>query len=196
MPNVPSSRKKRPAYGFTGQLATWYATKRSILAFVGRFAGWLLLFTLLTLTPAYKAILDFEVLWSAKLAHGVLCFLGGDTAMVSGATLYRGESMILEVKSKCSGLFFCWVFCSAVLAFPVRSWVRLCGAMVGSVILLTLNIARVVSLFLVGSYYPGWFTSVHEQFWPVFSLLITVVLLGAWLFCIKGFIAKEEEYVR
>lgn len=193
MGNVSSRGKKRAASGMRAIISSWYETKRPFLPYVGKFVGLLILFTILSLTSVYKSLLEWEVLWTANVAHWVMSIFGGATSIISGATLYRGEAVILEVKAKCSGLYFCWVFCSAVLAFPVKLWVRFIGVFVGSAILLILNIVRVVSLFLVGSYHPGWFTPIHEQFWPVFSLLMTVVLLGAWLFCIKGLITREEE---
>jgi exosortase/archaeosortase family protein len=58
---------------------------------------------------------------------------------------------------------------------------RIVGAVLGSLVLMALNTLRIMSLFLVGCYYPGWFPAVHEQFWPTFSLLVAVLLMGAWL---------------
>lgn len=177
--------------GVSAAFLSWYQARQPILQYAGKFAGLVLLFCLLTLTPAYQSVLEWETVRSAELAHGILSGIAGGASAVSGATLLRGEEAILEVKSKCSGLSFCWLLCSAVLAFPAPLRWRMAGAVLGSGILLGFNILRVTSLFLIGCYYPGWFSVAHEQFWPVFSLIVTVVLMGAWLLWVKDF-TKEE----
>jgi exosortase/archaeosortase family protein len=174
--------KNRTAPGFRAGLLSWYQEKRSVLQYAGKFAGLVLLFCLLALTPVYQSLLEEEVAWSAKLAHGML----SADSVVSGATLLRGKEAILEVKTKCSGLHFCWLLCAGILAFPAPWGLRIAGALLGSLLLLALNLLRVITLFLVGCYYPGWFPAVHEQVWPVVSLLVTMLLMGAWLVWVKG----------
>jgi exosortase/archaeosortase family protein len=143
------------------------------------------IFCILTLTPAYQTFLEWEVVWSAALAHGILSAFSDGGSVISGATLLRGEEAILDVKTKCSGLYFCWLLCAAILPFPAPWGLRIAGAVLGSLILVGLNILRVISLFLVGCYYPGWFPAAHEQAWPFVSLLTTMVLMGAWLVWVK-----------
>jgi exosortase/archaeosortase family protein len=193
MQKVSSRGKNHNATGLRASLIRWYQAKRPILLYVGKFAGLILFFTIFSLTPIYQSFLEWEVLWSANLAHGIMSFVGGGTSIVSGANLFRGSEVILEVKTRCSGLYFCWLFCAAVLAFPVGWGARAMGAALGSTILLALNILRIISLFLIGSYYPGLFAPIHEQFWPVFSLLVTVVLMGIWLLCIRGFTVEAGK---
>jgi len=183
MKKASKRKKKRP--GFRDALLDWYQAKRSVLLYAGKFAGLVLLFCLLALTPVYQSLLEKEVIWGAKLAHGMLSAFSGGGSVVSGATLLRGEEAILEVKPRCSGLHFCWLLCAAILPFPAPWGWRMAGAVLGSLILVGLNILRVITLFLVGCYYPGWFPAVHEQVWPVVSLLATMFLMGAWLIWVK-----------
>jgi len=173
--------KNRTAPGFRAGLLSWYQGKQPILRYAGLFAGIVLLFCILTLTPVYQAFLEKEVVWSAKLAHDFLSTFSGGGSVASGATLLRGEEAILEVKTKCSGLYFCWLLCAAILPFPAPWGLRILGAVLGSLILLALNVLRVITLFLIGCYYPGWFSAAHEQVWPLVSLLMTMVMMGAWL---------------
>ncbi len=115
----------------------------------------------------------------------MVSLLNGGESSIFGATLFRGQEAILEVKAKCSGLPFCWLLCAAILAFPAPWGWRLAGAVAGSGILLGLNLLRVASLFWIGCRYPGWFPAVHEQFWPAFSLVMTVALAGAWFLALR-----------
>ena len=117
--------------------------------------------------------------WSSlRITRREFCRLGRNAS--------QGRFSHSEVKTKCSGLHFCWLFCAAVFAFPAPWGLRIVGAVLGSLILLGMNILRVISLFLAGCYYPGWFPAVHEQVWPLISLVMTMVLMGAWLAWGKG----------
>jgi exosortase/archaeosortase family protein len=186
MKKAPQHGRRQTRRKICEGLLAWYQTKRPLFQYAGIFAGLVLIFCLFNLTPLYQSLVKNEVAWSAKLAHGVLSALPAGNSAVSGGTLLRGDSAILEVKTKCSGLNFCWLFCAAVLAFPAPWGLRIVGAVLGSLILAGMNILRVISLFLVGCYYPGWFAAVHEQVWPLISLVMTMVLMGAWLAWGKG----------
>ncbi|MFA7234355.1 MAG: hypothetical protein WC076_09605, partial [Terrimicrobiaceae bacterium] len=177
--------RKRASTPSRGVLSVWYETKKPVLLYAGKFAGLVLFFCLLSLTPAYQSLLEWEAVRSAELAHRILSVFAGGDSVVSGATLFRGSEAILEVKTKCSGLYFCWLLCAAVLAFPAPWGLRIAGAVIGSVILLAVNILRVTTLFLVGCYYPGWFPAAHEQVWPLVSLLGIMLLMGTWLVWVK-----------
>lgn len=192
MKRISKRGKAQTASGFHDVFPAWYRAKEPVLLYTGKFAGFLLFFCLLTLTPAYQSLLEKEAVWNAKLAHGILSGMAGGASAVSGATLLRGEEAILEVKTKCSGLYFCWLLCSAVLAFPAPMRWRMVGAVLGSGILMGFNILRVTSLFLIGCYYPGWFSAAHEQFWPGFSLVMTVILMGGWILWVKGPVKGEQ----
>jgi exosortase/archaeosortase family protein len=189
MRKISKRGKNKTAPGFRAGLLSWYQGKQPILRYAGLFAGTVFLFCILTLTPVYQSLLEKEVVWSAKLAHGILSAFSGGGSVVSGATLLRGEEAILEVKPRCSGLHFCWLLCAAILPFPAPWGLRMAGAVLGFLILVGLNILRVITLFLVGCHYPGWFPAVHEQVWPVVSLLATMLLMGAWLVWVK----RREE---
>ncbi|MDD5262534.1 MAG: hypothetical protein PHD76_11880 [Methylacidiphilales bacterium] len=164
---------------------SWFEAKKPVLQYAGIFAGLVLLFALLSLTPAYQSHMVREVEWNVKLARGMLSLFGGGASVVTGATFSRETEAILEVKPECFSLYYCWLFCPAVLAFPAPLLWRFAGALLGSVILLTMNVLRVGSLFWVGSYYPGYFTAAHDQFWPLLSLFVIAALMGGWLLALQ-----------
>lgn len=100
---------------------------------------------------------------------------------MEGSTIFQGSQPILEVKSVCSGLHYCIVFLAAVLAFPARWSLRLTGILAGVLVLLSLSLTRVISLFIVGSYIPAWFDVFHEQVWSLMFIVAVLALLSAWV---------------
>ncbi len=151
------------------------------LAFCLKFLGLVFAFSLLSLFPAYGALQGTEAIWSAHIAHWILSLFALDFSTVSEATLYRGSIAILEVKSNCSALHYVCLLTAAIIAYPAPWISRLIGILCGSFILLAANIMRIVCLFLIGCFFPGLFSSVHETYWPAFSLLITILVMASWI---------------
>lgn len=156
-------------------------TARSeVLIVAVRFGLWVAAASLLTMLPAWRWLLGEEVLWTARVAFELLRAFGAEVS-ISGSSLSRGVVEILEVYPGCSGAVYCSFLAAAMLAFPTTWAKRLAGVILGSVALLIMNVARIVCLFLLGTVNPGLFVSIHEVAWPVFSIVATVALVGAWL---------------
>jgi exosortase/archaeosortase family protein len=151
------------------------------LTYCAVFLGLVLGFSLLSLFPVYREIQRIEATWSAHVAHRILYLFSPEFATVSESTLFRGSIAILEVKPNCSVLHYIWLLTSAMIAYPAPWILRLAGIAGGFLILLASNILRIVCLFLIGCFFPGWFDPVHEHYWPVFSLLLTIVVMAIWI---------------
>lgn len=172
----------------TSQWGAWLTARREVLLIAVRFGSWLLAFSVLASLPLWNTVLGDEVLWTAHAAYGVLRFFGVDVT-VSGNSLSRGVLEILKVYPGCSGVTYCVFFSAAVLAFPALWWKRLAGVLLGSVVLLGMNVGRVVCMFLVGIANPGLFVVIHEVAWPVVSIIVTVALAATWL----AWVLPEKE---
>jgi exosortase/archaeosortase family protein len=186
-------RKRHSPSGKLAGLVSWFSENKPVILYAGKFAGLVLFFTILSLTSVYQAMLLWETEWIANVAHDLLAFIPGGASSIKGATLFRGAEPILEVNGNCSGLSLCWLFCSAVLAFPAGIGWRMVGVLLGSSILIGWNILRIAVLFLIGSYEPGLFTMVHDQFWPVLSLVFLAILLAIWLQGLKAPLSKANK---
>jgi len=159
---------------------TWLEDRRDAFLVAARFVGWIAAFLILALLPFWQAVRGDEVLWTARAAYEVLRVFGVEV-LLSGSSLSRGVVEILEVYPGCSGVTYCLFFAAAVLAFPALWWKRLAGVLIGSVVLLGMNVGRVVCMFVVGVANPGLFVVIHEVAWPVVSIVATVALAAFWL---------------
>ena len=72
------------------------------------------------------------------------------------------------------------LFVAAVLASPLHSlrW-RIGGAVVGFLVILVANVARICSLYYIGIFLPSYFDVFHHEVWP---LLLIAVAGGVFVF--------------
>jgi len=73
------------------------------------------------------------------------------------------------------------LFIAAVLAFPAPVLLKIAGILIGTFCLLFLNLVRIVSLFLIGVYYPDVFDVLHLDIWQILFILLTLVFFLIWL---------------
>jgi exosortase/archaeosortase family protein len=89
-----------------------------------------------------------------------------------------------RVTRDCDGMQINILFAAAVLGFPA-SWARrLAGLAGGLVVLASLNLVRLCSLYFVGVYWPGAFDFAHRELWPVLLVLAafgTFATCAGWL---------------
>jgi exosortase H (IPTLxxWG-CTERM-specific) len=153
----------------------------------------------------YRRELTFLVLFVVLLAgsftlisvnwvndHVVEPFTGG-VAWVSGATLnalgqhvtmhgtvIQGGRFAVNIRNGCNGVEAILIFVAAVLAFPAPWAWRIGGLAVGVAAIQVINLVRVVSLYLIGVYYPSVFASFHTVIWQTVVILCGVLLWVLW----------------
>lgn len=89
------------------------------------------------------------------------------------------RSLPVSVVPSCSGLDAMSLCVAAILAFP-RAWrQRLAGAVVGVVLLLVVNLARIGSLAAAAD--SAWFDVLHIFVWPAVLVLTTAAWVYAWM---------------
>lgn len=114
--------------------------------------------------------------WASNELLGAL----GQGTRALGTTI-RSSAYAINVRRGCDSTDAAWFFCAAVLAFPALPSRKLLGALAGTLLILSANIIRIVSLFLIGRLYPRLFDSVHLEVWPVAFILMSVFLWIAWM---------------
>jgi exosortase/archaeosortase family protein len=72
------------------------------------------------------------------------------------------------------------IFIAAVIASPIPFLPKLLGALMGTIGLFILNLARLVGLFYVGERFPSAFEFVHEDIGQFLFVLIAVALWAMW----------------
>jgi exosortase/archaeosortase family protein len=82
------------------------------------------------------------------------------------------------------------IYLSAVLAYPSRAKEKLKGFALGTSVILSLNLIRVVSLMYIGRYFPSFFEAAHLLIWQ--SLIIFAALL-AWIYWTERFVRAPQH---
>ena len=85
----------------------------------------------------------------------------------------------MDVSPACSAAVPMMIYMSAVLAYPASWRARLIGAAIGFGVIYSVNLVRVVSLFLIGLFANQYFHDTHVY---VAQALVVCVAVATWLF--------------
>ena len=149
---------------------------RSILIF----AGCILLFMFIySRTAGGEQLLGLRALIAG--ATGSILSLFSSNIQVVGTNI-SSPDFSMGIITACTGLVAMAIFSSAVLAYPSSIGKKAEGIVLGIVGLFIFNLARMVGLFMVGSYLPGFFNIAH---YIVGQSLIILLAIGLWLFWLE-----------
>ena len=139
------------------------------------------------------AALFYGAAWTDTYVHGVLPIVTDIQADASGVVLgwlgrtvetpgneVRSSTFALRIVQGCDASEATALYMAACLAFPLRWIDRVKGALLGVACIFVLNIARVVTLFVIGERSSEWFHTAHVDIWPVLILLDAVLIWGLW----------------
>jgi exosortase H (IPTLxxWG-CTERM-specific) len=115
----------------------------------------------------------------ASLSGAILSWIGLDVA-VEGVRISSAEFAV-EVADGCDAIQLCALLAAAIIAFPAPLARRLRATFFGLLWLQSLNFARIISLFLIGTHSAGVFTSFHKVIWPTTLIVITVTTWIGWV---------------
>ena len=170
-----------------GGWAAWIKSRWPVVRFlvvlsalIGAFYAVYSPFTGTALFSSYLSLL-------AEACAPILRLLGHDVT-VSGTSIH-GPRFSTEIVMGCDGIEMIALFVAAVLASPVGLRSRLLCIVVGTVILMMINLVRIVSLFCIGVYFPNALDVIHLDVWP--GVLIVLVLLS-WLLWARWAARKKD----
>jgi exosortase/archaeosortase family protein len=150
------------------------------LRFLALFLSILACYYVLTLSPFVDRYLIYSTLeWTADAASRLLNF-AGRTATVHGVTI-QGPDFAMRIQRGCDPLEPIILFGAAVIAFRAPLRKKLPGVLVGGLALFALNLIRILSLCWTIQNYPGWFETVHQEWWPALFILSALVLWVVWI---------------
>jgi len=161
-------------------LSDFLREKNPILLFLLVFGLLMAVFYAVWVTDFFKENIFNRALYvNAKIASFILNIFGfGTTA--SGMDIYNSDFTV-SVKRGCDAIEPVALFTSAVLAFPAPFRTKLPGVAAGVAFLLSVNIIRIVSLFLTGIYLPAAFDLMHLEVWQVVFILLAIVTWLIWI---------------
>ena len=157
----------------------WIYAKRPVLGFVllfGIFMGGFYACTFprvinKKLIPAYMRL-------NARTSAAVINVFGeGATAK---GTWISSDRFSVDIRHGCDAIAPTALFIAAVLAFPASLRSKLPAVLVGAVLLAVINLARIVTLFFTGIYYPKWFEAAHVDVWQPIFILLALALWVVW----------------
>jgi exosortase H (IPTLxxWG-CTERM-specific) len=133
-----------------------------------------------TLAPLFKDRLFPAYLnLNAGVANWILNLGGQHTT--AAASLISSLRFSVDIKRGCDAVEPTALFVAAVLAFPAAWRRKLPGVLMGALVLALLNLVRVVTLFLVGVYFPKTFELMHGEIWQTAFILLALLLWALWI---------------
>lgn len=97
------------------------------------------------------------------------------------SNLVTADGFGVRIVSECSPIFIFILFSSFVLAYPTSWEKKAVGLLFGIPSLFTVNVLRLLVVFLTGLHYPEYFEHVHTYFWQTFIIVLIFVACLAWL---------------
>lgn len=172
------SARKEPAPGASAAPAPSGA-RRLVLRFLAVFAAIMAAFYVVWVLPVVRDDLFPHYLhWNAAAAAFVLRLLG-HAAESSGAFL-RSPEFSLEVGRGCDAVQPVMLFLAALIAMPAPRRAKVRGALAGVALLVSLNLVRIVSLFLIGLYREDLFHLMHVDVWQSVFIFVALLLWLLW----------------
>lgn len=163
-----------------GRLSKWMARNRSDLRFLLLFGTFMGAYYLITLTPTVRdGFFPAYLRWNASISGRALRTLGEELT-VEDQNMISDKGPSVQIERGCDAVEPSALFVSAVLASPVPLLARLSAAMVGTLLLLLINLVRVASLFLVRVYYPSAFDVIHLDVWQALFIFLAITLWALW----------------
>ncbi len=166
---------------------SWLTYKRSVLRFVVLLAVCMVGFNILFIvwiTPSefFQGYLRLNAGASAMVLQVL-----GDDASVTGTSI-TSPRYSLNIKRGCEAIQVSAFYIFAVLAWPLSvSWrQRAIGMAVGTLLLLTLNLTRIISLYYIGIYFPSAFEAAHIDVWQPAFIVLALLFWVIWVRWVTG----------
>jgi exosortase H (IPTLxxWG-CTERM-specific) len=165
---------------FSGLRENW-REKLPVLFFVLGFAVLMILFYIFWLSDFSQTVFQPKVVSvNAKMSSWILNIFGMNTT--ADQALLSSSAFSVSIARGCDAIEAMALYASALLSFPARWKFKIPGFIAGIALLFVLNIARIISLFLTGIYFPKAFEIMHVEVWQVLFILFAI---GMWIFWIK-----------
>ena len=152
--------------------------KRPVLRFVILFGVFMGIFCACDITPVFTDhVFPAYLRLNARVSGMILNVLQEDVIVVGDSISGRFQ---ISIRHGCDALLPTALFVSAVLASPVALRFKIPGVISGSIFILLMNLARIVTLFYSGIYIPGYFERMHLEVWPAIFIFLSLFLWVVW----------------
>lgn len=186
-PKKKALKNKQPKPDRFAGFRVYMKQKWPVLFFVLGFAVLMILFYAVMLSDFFQQNLQPGIMGVySGISSAILNLFGMNT--VANKENISSAVYTISIARGCDALEAIALFSSALLAFPAKWKYKIIGFCLGVAALFILNIVRIVSLFLIGKYYPKAFEFMHVEVWQAIFIIFAI---GLWIFWIKG--TKKEK---
>ncbi len=144
-----------------------------------RFFAYFLIFTAAITIIGISGGLMTIMLGTAQTSASLIT-LTGLKATQAGTLIYL-SNRILSIDVPCTAIYLAAMFSALILAYPVKWISRLLGVLLGVVVILAVNLARIVAVAHVSVSASASFDFIHDYLFQVGMMLVVVVLWAMWL---------------
>ena len=194
MQNKQGKKKKKKAEAKPNAgtiIRAGWSQKWPVILFVTGFAVLMILFYLFWLSDfSQEKVQPVIVSVNARVSGFILNLFGMGTTASGG--MISSPRFSVNIARGCDAIEAMALFAIALLTFPARWKYKLTGLLTGIALLFSLNILRIVSLFLTGIWFPSAFEMMHVEVWQVVFIVFAIAL---WIFWIR-WSRKEETHVQ
>lgn len=174
-------QKDKSASSISGKLKSGWHSRYPVLIFIGGFVILISIFYLLWLSPWVSSNINPRIAqFNAMISAKILYVFGQETH--SAGDSITSPFYSISVAKGCDGIEAMAVFVLALLTFPMPWRNKIFGIAAGIAILFLINIVRIITLFLIGAYYPARMEVMHAEIWPAVFIISAVGLWGAWVY--------------
>ncbi len=156
----------------------WFHNKRPVFRFVGLFGLLMGVFYALTFIPTLDEALPGLQKANATVSTAILNFFG--EAATTDKTIISSRRYSINIAHGCDAIEPAALFVAAVLAFPASIGSKLPALFLGTSLLLTINLVRILSLFYTGVYWPAAFETMHVDVWQPAFIVLSLFFWTLW----------------
>lgn len=177
----PTSGSTKKSSNTNNSKKGWWASRSPLVKFFALFVILMVIFYFFYYSSFYDNFIKDRLLQSqAKISSVILNIFGfGTTA--AGDQIYN-DDFVVSIKGGCDGMEATALYICGILAFPLvalkNKWK---GLLTGILVLATINIFRIVGLFLSGLYWPSAFEFLHLHGGVVIFTIFAIILWVIWV---------------
>ena len=112
-------------------------------------------------------------------ASAFLLNLLGQAVIVTG-TVIGSQRFAVNINNGCNGVEAMLILLASIVAFPAPMKARAVGLGLGAIAVQIINLIRIITLFLLGAYYPRVFDMFHTAVWQILVILSAIVFFLIW----------------
>ncbi|HUP63258.1 MAG TPA: exosortase H [Thermoanaerobaculia bacterium] len=112
-------------------------------------------------------------------SSATLLKLLGQPVIVIG-TVISSTRFAVNINNGCNGVEAMLILLASIVAFPASLRARAAGLALGAIAIQLLNAVRIITLYLLGAYYPRFFDTFHTAVWQIVIILSAILFFLVW----------------